>query len=297
MQKNNSYIGVFLTKDEDFEEKSVKSLSEIYNVGIFAQIYNVLVGPNDTMTLLLFPHGRVKIRELKVPRASVDLTSSAAATAEGADNSEQKVQTSDGSKRGDVLESPSTATIEMLHDEEFDSKLPSYRSRVKELLDTLNEIGRLNPLVRDQMPNFMNAVGTSNDLYQTPGKLADFAAAMSDGSPAELQDVLECLNIESRLDKSILLLKQELVNAELQSRVSKELERQINDRDREYFLRERLRNIQRELGIDSSPREKLLAKYRKRVEGFDMPVAAKKVFEEVRARSMLVRAQRRVGNE
>ena len=266
LQRNRPYVSVFMAKDDEFDGQRIRSLSDIHQVGVHSQIYNVLAGANDAMTLLLYPHSRVKIRELKIQKNDAETKKPIS----GEDASEQEAV------------GPATAYLDTLEDGPFDPDAPSYRSRVKELLDTLNEIAKLNPLVRDQMPNFISAIGSMTDLYRVPGKVADFAAAMSEGSPQDLQQVLECLDIQKRLDKSILLLKQELLNAELQNQVSKDLDRQINERDREYFLKERLKNIQAELGVETNSREKLVEKYKKRVASLFMPEGAKMVFDEVR---------------
>ena len=85
------------------------------------------------------------------------------------------------------------------------------------------DIAQLNPLFRDQITNFsINQV--ASNVFDEPDKLADFAAAVSTGDVQELQDVLESLVVEDRLRKSLLVLKKELINAQLQSKLSRDVD-------------------------------------------------------------------------
>jgi hypothetical protein len=83
------------------------------------------------------------------------------------------------------------AFVEALKDEPTNKKSKVLQGLITETMDTLNEIVRLNPLVRDQVAEFMRSTSNVGSLFDEPVKVADFAAAMSDGEPVELQEVLE----------------------------------------------------------------------------------------------------------
>ena len=110
--------------------------------------------------------------------------------------------------------------------------------------------------------------------------MADFAAALTSGESQELQSVLESLVIEERLSKSLLLLKKELANVQLQQEITKEVDKKITRRQQEYFLMEQLKGIKKELGMESDGKEKLLVKFRERASALKMPKAVEKVFSE-----------------
>ena len=129
---------------------------------------------------------------------------------------------------------------------------------------------------------------SAGNVFEEPAKLADFAAAVSTGEPHELQEVLESLIIEERLQKALLVLKKELVNAQLQSKISKEVESKIAKRQREYYLMEQLKGIKRELGIESDGKDKLVEKFKEKADKLDMPEGVKKVFEEVHIYLILI---------
>ncbi|MCO5561412.1 hypothetical protein L7F22_015033 [Adiantum nelumboides] len=132
-----------------------------------------------------------------------------------------------------------------------------------ELIAVFKDIALLNPLFRDQIANFSISQGAGN-VFEEPDKLADFAAAVSSGEVGELQAVLESLDVGERLQKALLVLKKELMNAQLQSKISKDVESKIQKRQREYYLMEQLKGIKKELGIESDGKDKMVEKFKEK---------------------------------
>jgi Lon-like ATP-dependent protease len=150
---------------------------------------------------------------------------------------------------------------------------------MSEIISVFKDIAQLNPLFRDQITNFsINQIATN--VFDEPDKLADFAAAVSTGDVNELQDVLESLVVDDRLRKALLVLKKELINAQLQSKLSRDVDNKIAKRQREYYLMEQLKGIKKELGMESDGKDKLIEKFRERAAAMKMPDVAKKVFDE-----------------
>ncbi|KAG2018529.1 ATP-dependent protease La, variant 3 [Coprinopsis cinerea AmutBmut pab1-1] len=154
------------------------------------------------------------------------------------------------------------------------------RAFTSEIVSVFKDIAQLNPLFRDQITNFSINQVTSANVFEEPDKLADFAAAVSSGEPIELQSVLEATSIETRLRLALSVLKKELINAQLQSKLSREVDSKIAKRQREYYLMEQLKNIKKELGMESDGKDRLLEKFRERASKLKMPPQVKKVFEE-----------------
>ena len=150
---------------------------------------------------------------------------------------------------------------------------------MSEIVSVFKDIAQLNPLFRDQITNFsINQVATN--VFDEPDKLADFAAAVSTGEVGELQDVLESLVVEDRLRKALLVLKKELINAQLQSKLSRDVDSKIAKRQREYYLMEQLKGIKKELGMESDGKDKLIEKLKARAAQLAMPEPVKRVFDE-----------------
>ena len=120
----------------------------------------------------------------------------------------------------------------------------------------------------------------ASNILDDPGRLADFAGAVASGETNELQEVLEAMNIERRLYNALAVLKKELMNSQLQNKISKDVEHKIQKRQREYWLMEQMKGIRRELGIESDGKEKLVEKFKEKGDKLTMPEAVKKVFDE-----------------
>ena len=82
----------------------------------------------------------------------------------------------------------------------------------------------------------------------------------------ELQAILETWPVMERMQKVLPLLRKEIEVAQLQSEISDQVNAQMQDRQREFFLREQLKVIQRELGISKDDRENDVDTFRKRLD-------------------------------
>jgi ATP-dependent Lon protease len=83
---------------------------------------------------------------------------------------------------------------------------------------------------------------------EDPGWLADLIASTLNVSLAKRQELLEILGPDERLQTLSTLLAEELGVLELENQIHEQVQRQIDDSQREYFLREQIRAIQEELG-------------------------------------------------
>lgn len=132
------------------------------------------------------------------------------------------------------------------------------------IISTIKELLKLNPLFKEELQIFL---GHSD--FTEPGKLADFAVALTTASREELQDVLETFDIHRRIDKALILLKKELDISILQNNINQKIEATINKSQKDFFLREQLKTIKKELGIErddkSIDREKFEARLKERI--------------------------------
>ena len=64
--RRQAYVGVFMTKDDNYEPDVITDIDQIHPVGVFAQIANVYAsGPdNSGLTVLLYPHRRIRVKSL-----------------------------------------------------------------------------------------------------------------------------------------------------------------------------------------------------------------------------------------
>ena len=109
-----------------------------------------------------------------------------------------------------------------------------------------------------------------------PGKLADFIASSltTIGTPVK-QEVLDTLDIRARMDSLNRILIKELEVLELGSKIQSQVQSEVGKNQREYFLREQLKAIQKELG-EGDEQAKEIDELRAKVDAAGMPEAVKK---------------------
>lgn len=308
MRRGQPYVGAFLFKDENSDKDIIEKMDDVHDVGVFAQVTSIfpVTGEESSLTAVLYPHRRIKMSRLMArAQAKVDNSPSTPTVIEAKSAKQASSETTPTDKTGDVVASfeesstsqssseiqPYEATaflrnyavslvdVDNLIEEQHDKKSPIIRAVTSELVNVFKDVANLNHLFRDQISTFQVSQSAGNILDE-PGKLADFAAAVSAGEIKDLQDVLETMNVEERLSKALMVLKKELMNAQLQNKISKDVESKIQKRQREYWLMEQMKGIRRELGIESDGKDKMVEKFREKGNSLAMPEAVKKVFEE-----------------
>ena len=89
---------------------------------------------------------------------------------------------------------------------------------------------------------------------EDPGRLADFAASLTTAEGHELQHVLAEFDVRHRIDRTLVLLRREVEVAKLQQKINKQIEEKMSGQQREFFLREQLKAIKKELGLEKEGR-------------------------------------------
>ncbi len=114
-----------------------------------------------------------------------------------------------------------------------------------------------------------------------PGWLADLIASSLNLEMEQRQEILETLDPAKRLSAVNLLLAHEVEVLEIQGRIDDEVRESLDKSHREYFLREQMQAIQREL-TGADPQQQEVERIRQRIQESGMPeAAAKKANEEV----------------
>ncbi|WVN85147.1 ATP-dependent protease La [Cryptococcus depauperatus CBS 7841] len=153
------------------------------------------------------------------------------------------------------------------------------RAIMSELISVFKEIAQLQPMFREQVTSFAIS-NTSSQVFDEPDKLADLAAVVSTADVSDLQAVLSSTSIEDRLQRALVLLKKELINAQLQFKIARDVDTKIQKRQREYYLMEQLKGIKKELGMESDGKDKLVEGFKEKAAKLAMPEGVRKVFDE-----------------
>ncbi|MEQ1869035.1 MAG: endopeptidase La [Vicinamibacterales bacterium] len=172
--------------------------------------------------------------------------------------------------------------------EELTQTEPYLRARVQAANEGTNADDRLeiDALVRNIKTNFQQVVSLSpllSDDLQTlavnitePGRLADFiASSLTTISTAVKQEVLDTLDIRTRMDNLNRILIKELEVLELGSKIQSQVQSEVGKNQREYFLREQMKAIQKELG-EGDEQTKEVEELAEKIEAAGMPEAVKK---------------------
>jgi ATP-dependent Lon protease len=167
-----------------------------------------------------------------------------------------------------VVEPHYVIETEMATNEDLKPYALSLIAEIKELLT-------LNPLFKEELSLFL-----SRSSINEPGRLADFAAAMTTSSGKELQEILETFRIRQRLEKTLVLLKKEIEISKVQVRISKQIEEKLSKQQREFFLREQLKAIKKELGLSKEEKETELDVFKERLKSLTLPDEARERIDE-----------------
>jgi ATP-dependent Lon protease len=165
---------------------------------------------------------------------------------------------------------------------------PYLRAAVTVAPDQLRDEDRLeiDALQRNIKSNFQQVVSLSpllSDDLQTlaanitdPGKLADFIASSlaTIGTPIK-QEILSTLDVRARMDALNRILIKELEVLELGSRIQSQVQSEVGKNQREYFLREQMKAIQKELG-EGDEQAKEIEELRAKIDAAGMPEPVKK---------------------
>ncbi len=151
-------------------------------------------------------------------------------------------------------------------DEELDAYTRSVINQVKKLSE-------INPYFNEEMKLAMlNS--------PSPGALADLVAFSLSLDVLEAQDFLETLVVKKRFAKLLVYLRREKDVADIQKKITDEVNDKVNKYQREYYLKEQLKIIRGELGLDDDEKTKEAKRIHEELESRDIPEEVVKVAKE-----------------
>jgi len=142
---------------------------------------------------------------------------------------------------------------------------------MRNLLNLFQKMASLIPQFPEEL--LINAMN-----IQEPGRLADFIAFNSNLNVNEKQEILETIDVKERLQKVTYYLMRELEILEIANKIQNEVKDEIEKSQKEYFLRQQMRAIQKELG-ETDPREMEINELRQKLQDAKLPPEAMKEAE------------------
>ncbi len=162
---------------------------------------------------------------------------------------------------------------------------PYLKGKVEIIEDKIEMTTELEALTRNLLSLFQKAVQLAPNLpneltiaalnITNPGNLADFIAAHINLSLEEGQEILETIDVTERIKKLTIYLNRELEVLELGSKIQSQVKAEMDKAQREFYLREQLKAIQKELGeLDERTME--INELRQKIAEANLPPEAQK---------------------
>lgn len=143
------------------------------------------------------------------------------------------------------------------------------------IINCIKELVQLKPLFREELSLLMGNIN-----LKEPGTLADFSSSMTTSSGEELQKILGTRSLLERVELALILLKKELEISKIQVQINKRIEERLSTQQRQFFLKEQLKEIKKELGLSKDDKESEEEKFRKRIEALTLTEEGSERIEE-----------------
>jgi ATP-dependent Lon protease len=162
----------------------------------------------------------------------------------------------------------------------------AHATRLVELVSPAKEIDALQAHLVSQFSKFVSLVPYLPDELQAramkvtePGRLTDMVASYLKIAVEEAQDLIATLDVRARLEKLIAILGREIELLELGHKIQSQVQTELNKNQREYYLRQQLKAIQKELG-EGDTRSSEIEELEKKIEEAKMPPEAQKAADK-----------------
>jgi ATP-dependent Lon protease len=138
---------------------------------------------------------------------------------------------------------------------------PAFQALDKELRERAAELGTRRGVPAEALNQLIQGV-------DEPGAFADLVAFYLEMPTADKQKLLEVLDDEERMRRSLVAVEKELVRIEAQEEIQAKVQEELGERQREMLLREQMKQIQRELGDEDEKQE--IDELRRRIEALEL---------------------------
>ena len=179
---------------------------------------------------------------------------------------------------GGYLEAAVTEAKEL---QPLDDRDPAFRAMHREARERAGELARKLGLSDEAAAQLLAEVAD-------PGRLADLVAAHLEISPAERQALLETLSVEDRLRRVLVHIQRQIDVLSAQEEIQTKVKEELGGRQREVYLREQLKAIQKELGEGEHSADESLKELKAKLDALPLPEEARKEVDREWARLVRV---------
>jgi ATP-dependent Lon protease len=140
------------------------------------------------------------------------------------------------------------------------------------IISSVKDLLRLNPIFGEQLKMIITQIS-----MEKPGLVMDAVASLLSSDTEKLQEILEAFDLYERGYKLMMLLREEKELLQLQQRLKNTVDEQISKQQKDFFLREQLKVIKKELGIEKDGKDVEVEKLEQRIRKLQLPEEAAKV--------------------
>src|SRR5687768_9374944 len=148
----------------------------------------------------------------------------------------------------------------------LDEHDPAFEALHKETRERAGGLGERRGLPEEVVHQVLDSV-------TEPGRFADLVAGYIELPVAEKQGLLETLNVEERLRRVLVLVQRQIGLIEAQEEIKSQVQEELGERQREMYLREQMKAIQKELGDDDQSKE--MTELRDKLSKLELPKEAR----------------------
>ncbi|HEX6853155.1 MAG TPA: endopeptidase La [Candidatus Polarisedimenticolaceae bacterium] len=147
-------------------------------------------------------------------------------------------------------------------------------AHVRSLINQFQKLVQISPNISNDLGEMVLSAGAGD-----PARLSDLAASVLNISVEEKIGLLERANVKDRIQKLVETVTREVELQEISSRIQSQVADEVGKTQRQYYLREQMKAIQKELGEDDD-RQQEIDEFRKKIEAAGMPEEARKAAEK-----------------
>ena len=163
---------------------------------------------------------------------------------------------------------PYVAAVEYIEDEIRPGEKREVHALMRAIVTEMKPIMEGNNLFSDE-------IKTGMINLDDPGKLADMIASLLNIDREVQQKLLDTANVRKRMERVLICIKQEQELLRIQRKIQKDINSKIEKSQREYFLREELKEIKKELGMPGDAKESEYQRMKQRADSLSLPPEAK----------------------
>ena len=149
------------------------------------------------------------------------------------------------------------------------------RAYMMAISNEVKQVISLNPHFKEQINLVVDRLN-----YESPGLTLDVLCNLLNADREVLQELLEKYDPLERAKQVLELVRQEVEVAKIQQHINEQIAEKVNEQQREFFLREQLRVIKKELGIEKDGPEAEVEALEERLEQLDLPEDVRKVADQ-----------------